>query len=277
MSFGRAIRAPSVDAGARGPDRPALAAGARLREPARSRDGDDIIARIAGRAGASGAATRPGLPAVSPDRLPAPALAGHHHRPAAAKARDPPGLPTVLSTSPAPPSRPIARGWRRPRGPAPPRALPPRRIGSTADALSAPAGRRLPHPDRGSGITDRRGQPYQGGPNDSLAGGNRVRDGDGVAGRAGGGPASDEVRAGVVRRLLVAGIRRRHRQGGEQGRRELRQVRADEEEYGWQGHVGPDPGKQITFQPDGQGKLVGGTMQSKKLTPIPRMVVPKKK
>lgn len=38
-----------------------------------------------------------------------------------------------------------------------------------------------------------------------------------------------------------------------------------------------NPAKQVTFQPDGKGQLVGGTMQSKKFMAMPRVVAPKRK
>lgn len=65
------------------------------------KDGDDVIARIAARAGANSAATRLLLPAACPDPLVGPELADYPHRPAAAQARGPPGPPGVITTSPS--------------------------------------------------------------------------------------------------------------------------------------------------------------------------------
>lgn len=69
------------------------------------KDGDDAIARIAGRAGATHAVTWLPLPVVGPDLLPLPGPPDYHHHPAAAQARGPPALAGVVTISLASRSR----------------------------------------------------------------------------------------------------------------------------------------------------------------------------
>lgn len=110
------------------------------------KDGDDVIARIAARAGANSAVTRLLLPAACPDPLVAPGPADYHHRPAAAQARGPPGPPGVITTppSPLPPSAQRGRPLRPRRAPTSALASP----AANPDDRGQPLRARSPPPPR---------------------------------------------------------------------------------------------------------------------------------